>query len=275
MCRRGAALGRSVRASLVIVAAPAAGRPVGAAAVRRSRAARAVPLARPATPGQHGGAKGATARSPSRAARARSSRSPRRSSSRRRRSSPRRGGLTLPAGTRRSRSRSSRSGRGRPDRRPHRRQRLPDHRDRPAWDADHGPGVSARQRRPAGGRSDPVEATIARFADGAWQPIKTSSAGFGATFLAVVTEFGDFAVVAPGAAASASSSPASTGSPIESTSAVAVTTPGASPTPNASNAPATTDSSPPGWLLPVLAVGALGVMIVGYRAARRGRSKGW
>ena len=48
--------------------------------------------------------------------------------------------------------------------------------------------------------SDPTlaEATIARFSAGSWRPLKTSPGGFGGTFLAVVTEFGDFAVIAPG-----------------------------------------------------------------------------
>jgi hypothetical protein len=43
-----------------------------------------------------------------------------------------------------------------------------------------------------------AEATIARFSAGTWRPLKTSPGGFGGTFLAVVTEFGDFAVIAPG-----------------------------------------------------------------------------
>jgi hypothetical protein len=38
-----------------------------------------------------------------------------------------------------------------------------------------------------------------------WKPLKTEDAGFGSTYLAVVTSFGDFALVAPGPSGSASS----------------------------------------------------------------------
>ena len=125
--------------------------------------------------------------------------------------------------------------------------------------------------------ADPTlsEATIERYANGTWQPSKTSSEGFGATFLTIATDFGDFAVVAPGAAASVSSGPTLTESPTESASAVAITTPGAPPTPPASSRPAADDSGVPVWLLPGLGVFALGVMIVGYRASRPRRPKGW
>jgi len=47
-------------------------------------------------------------------------------------------------------------------------------------------------------------ATIARWDGTTWQGIQTSPAGAGATFSAVVTQFGDFAVLLPGAAASPS-----------------------------------------------------------------------
>ncbi len=125
--------------------------------------------------------------------------------------------------------------------------------------------------------ADPTlsEATIERFVDGSWQPSKTSSEGFGAAFLAIATEFGDFAVVAPGATPGSSASAASAESPIGSAPAIAITTPGASPTAPASDTPAASDSSLPAWLLPALGVFALGVMIVGYRATRRGRHEGW
>ena len=44
------------------------------------------------------------------------------------------------------------------------------------------------------------EATVERYADGAWQPGKARAADAGPSFLAVATDFGDFAVVAPGPA---------------------------------------------------------------------------
>jgi hypothetical protein len=48
--------------------------------------------------------------------------------------------------------------------------------------------------------TDPAqaEATIARFSGGVWQPLKTSASGFGGSFLSIVMEFGDFAVILPG-----------------------------------------------------------------------------
>jgi hypothetical protein len=56
-----------------------------------------------------------------------------------------------------------------------------------------------------------VDSTIERFNGQTWAMIDTQDAGFPATYLAVVTDFGDFALVAPGVAASvaAPSSPAS------------------------------------------------------------------
>ena len=50
------------------------------------------------------------------------------------------------------------------------------------------------------GPEDVFDATIERFNGTAWAPLQTSPAGLGATFLAVVTDFGDFALVAAGAA---------------------------------------------------------------------------
>ncbi len=57
--------------------------------------------------------------------------------------------------------------------------------------------------------SDPTlaEATLARYADGVWQPLSTGPAGFGGSFVAVVTEFGDFAVVVAGPAPTNSNVP--------------------------------------------------------------------
>lgn len=54
-----------------------------------------------------------------------------------------------------------------------------------------------------------VAATIERFTPaGGWQSLPTNDAGFGSTFLAVVTEFGDFALVAAGPGPTASASAA-------------------------------------------------------------------
>jgi hypothetical protein len=79
-----------------------------------------------------------------------------------------------------------------------------------------------------------AEATVERFVNGAWQPLKTTPAGIGSTFIAVVTEFGDFTLVAPGPAPSiaGSGAPASgTASPAESPASPSAT-PEASPSPS-------------------------------------------
>jgi hypothetical protein len=52
------------------------------------------------------------------------------------------------------------------------------------------------------------DATIERFADGSWQKVQTESSGLPATFLAVVTDFGDFAIVVPTASAPTTSTAA-------------------------------------------------------------------
>jgi hypothetical protein len=54
--------------------------------------------------------------------------------------------------------------------------------------------VSIVMRAPEG----VVEATIERYRAGSWEQLKTSPAGLGGTFLAVVTEFGDLALVEAG-----------------------------------------------------------------------------
>ena len=54
------------------------------------------------------------------------------------------------------------------------------------------------------GPGDLAAATIERFDGTAWQPLKTSPAGFGSSFVAVVTAFGDFALVTSGPAPSGS-----------------------------------------------------------------------
>ena len=55
-----------------------------------------------------------------------------------------------------------------------------------------------------------TSASIGILQDGSWKILAASVAGFGATFIAVVTGFGDFAVIAPGPDPNAS---ASAGSP--------------------------------------------------------------
>ena len=107
--------------------------------------------------------------------------------------------------------------------------------------------VSIVMRAPEG----VAEATIERYRVGSWQPLKTSPAGLGGTFLAIVTEFGEFALVEAGPPGSfATGGPdASAGPPGSGTSA-----------------------NPPTWLVLVaglaLAAGAAAILAVTLR--RRG-----
>jgi hypothetical protein len=63
------------------------------------------------------------------------------------------------------------------------------------------------------GPDDVFEATIERFTDGAWQSLDTSHAGYTNGFLAIVTEFGDFALVAEGASPTAEPQPTASAPP--------------------------------------------------------------
>ena len=87
-------------------------------------------------------------------------------------------------------------------------------------------------------------ATIERFTPaGGWQAIETQDAGFGSTFLAVVTEFGDFALVVagPGPTAVISAPPSVSAAPQASTAVASAgpTVPGvaASASPTGSGGP--------------------------------------
>ena len=65
-------------------------------------------------------------------------------------------------------------------------------------------------------------ATIERFDGTSWQPLPTTPAGLAALFTAVVTQFGEFAIVLPGpAATSAASAPGSGGAPSEAAASAA------------------------------------------------------
>jgi len=108
------------------------------------------------------------------------------------------------------------------------------------------------------GPDNVLEATMERYANGAWQPLETSHAGYTSGFLSIVTQFGDFALVAPTGAAS--SSPA--------TAAPSV---GASPSPGSG----TPGGGGAGPLVPLF-LGAAAVIVVGaavfvYRSSTRPR----
>jgi hypothetical protein len=110
---------------------------------------------------------------------------------------------------------------------------------------------------------DPPGATLGQLVGGAWHPLK-SEPMFGSTYVAVVTSFGDFAVVVPGA--STPSSGASTSSQASSPAAQpAATTPGAG------------DGSGSGSVPPAVVIGAIVVLVIlaigvaSLLRARRGR----
>jgi hypothetical protein len=121
-----------------------------------------------------------------------------------------------------------------------------------------------------------ADATTEQFIDGAWKPLKTSPAGFASTFLAVVTTFGDFALVAPGpgpsTAASAAPAPpgsasaGSTSPPGGSATATAapVASPGSSPAPGGSG-----DAGGSTPIVPIVAVVVVLGGIVVFLANRR------
>jgi hypothetical protein len=122
--------------------------------------------------------------------------------------------------------------------------------------------------------TDPAqaEATIARFSAGGWQPLRTSASGFGGSFLAVVTGFGDFAVITPGPGPSRVASEPAADSSAGPTAASAGPTPAGEPSASTlPRSPANESSALPGWLLPVVAAGAVLLVVVGHRIARRGR----
>jgi hypothetical protein len=99
--------------------------------------------------------------------------------------------------------------------------------------------------------ADPLltDGTIAKFGVAGWQPLKTDSTGFGGTFIAVVTEFGDFAVIGPGP--------------------TTVIPSGIVVIPPASGGGSAGPAGLSGWLFVAAGVIALGVLAISYRVARQ------
>jgi hypothetical protein len=123
--------------------------------------------------------------------------------------------------------------------------------------------------------TDPAraEATIARLSAGSWQPLKTSSSGFGGSFISVVTDFGDFAVIVPGPGPStaASAGPTATDAAVVASGPSAASS-GRSVTSNAPIPPADT-SGLPVWLAPVLVALVVLLALGAYRGATRRRRR--
>ncbi len=127
--------------------------------------------------------------------------------------------------------------------------------------------------------------TIERFDGTAWQPIATSLSGPG-QFLAVVTTFGDFAVVAQGqspyptvaasATPSASSQAVASASPASAGSAVPTSSPSSSGTARPEPNPGSGGGISP-WIFLGAAVAVFVVLVASavVRPGRRPRRRGW
>jgi hypothetical protein len=124
-------------------------------------------------------------------------------------------------------------------------------------------------------------ATIELYANGVWTPLKTDPEGFGAQFLSIVSGFGDFAVVLPGAAPSGGAT--STGTPVGSgpaSSSPAVPSP-AAPSPAASGEGSA--GSPGGnvtlyagvAIVVILLALAATALLPGRNGRNRNRNRGW
>ena len=122
-----------------------------------------------------------------------------------------------------------------------------------------------------------TDGTIARYVGGTWRPIKTSSNGGAGSLLAVVREFGDFAVIAPGpgptgSAAASEGQPAVSGavpsSPVDASWLASPSTTRDTDVPAPAGAP--------DWLVPaVVLAGVLlaAAALVAWRQRRLGSSR--
>lgn len=114
-----------------------------------------------------------------------------------------------------------------------------------------------------------LNGVVARFANGTWERLETAPAGLGGTFLAVVTEFGDFAVLAPQFGTGESASPGAPSQPAGSGPSTTVPTaaPSQSATPEAPQ-PITIFAAAGLAILVVLAIAAYAVRRAGRRQTR-------
>ena len=112
-----------------------------------------------------------------------------------------------------------------------------------------------------------LDGVVARFANGTWERLETAPAGLGGTFLAVVTQFGDFAVLAPQGGTGESASPA------VPTQAGASALPTTLPTPSPSPAPSPEAPQP----ITIFAAAGLAILVVlaiaAYAVRRAGREQ--
>ncbi len=117
--------------------------------------------------------------------------------------------------------------------------------------------------------ADPLltDGMLARLVDGVWQPLDSSPAGFGGTFLAVVTEFGDFALIASGPGPSASAE-AATPTATASRSSVSASSPSPSATTDVRPVAPGGPAPPVGIIVVLLAVSLSGMAAAGFQRWR-------
>jgi hypothetical protein len=107
-----------------------------------------------------------------------------------------------------------------------------------------------------------LNGVVARFANGTWERLETAPAGLGGTFLAVVTAFGDFAVLAPQGGTGESASPQAPSQVVGSAVPTGGPTPATSPTP-------TPDTPQPIEILAAAGLAILVVLAITLYAVRR------
>lgn len=122
-----------------------------------------------------------------------------------------------------------------------------------------------------------TEGTVALLSNGTWQPLKTDASGLGASFVTVVTSFGDFALLqsGPGPSVLATGLPTSPTSPGASASPASST--GTTEAPAASTPPASSSSGlPPITIVAGIATGLVLLALVALAVLpRRPKRRDW
>ncbi len=126
--------------------------------------------------------------------------------------------------------------------------------------------VTVVMRSPHLGPNQTIEVDVG----GGWQPLKTQDEGFAASYLAVVTHFGDFAMVAPGAASPAASA-AGSAAPSATDAVPSIGVVGGSPDP--SSAPGPVDALSGGGLPVVPIIVVIGLVMIGTIVVLWSRSR--
>jgi hypothetical protein len=117
-----------------------------------------------------------------------------------------------------------------------------------------------------------TEASVGRLQDGSWQPQPTDPVGLGASFVAIVTQFGDMAVLAPGPAPTYTEGPG--GSPTIEPPTAPPPVETAAPTPSA--APGSGSGIPTVTIVAVAAlVAVMALLLFGAMRPRRRPPSSW